>query len=116
MLLAVVKDWIHNAVNPFVIPAKQHFRPDAAPIVGEMWFRFKVEERWDPEMGEEESSCGPQTGMLGCFQVGASVAGEPELELGGWGEEDVRGEVEVRSEGAPPMMAPSMNFIAGAEV
>ena len=72
-----------------------------------MWFRFSVEERWAPQIGDSETLCGPETGMLGRFHSCVELVGS--LDMVVWGSEDVFGE------GAPPMMPPSMNLMAGAE-
>jgi len=34
-----------RAVKPLLADAKQHFRPDAGPMEGEMCFRFSVSAR-----------------------------------------------------------------------
>jgi hypothetical protein len=89
---------MQSAVNPLLVLAKQHFKPEAGPILGEMWFRFSVEDRCDPEVGESASMCGPETGMLGLDHVSPVDSG-----------------LDFR-EGGPPMMPPSTNFTDGAVV
>lgn len=88
--------WIQSAVNPLLVLAKQHFKPDAGPISGEMWFKFSVEDRCEPDIGASASTCGPETGMLGVDQV-CVLDSVLSLRVGG-----------------PPIMPPSMNFIDGA--
>ena len=45
---------MQSAVNPLVVEAKQHFRPDAGPISLEIWFKFNVSDKCFPERGESE--------------------------------------------------------------
>jgi hypothetical protein len=102
-----VNDWIHSAVKPLVMLAKQHFRPDAGPISAEMWFRFSVEERCFPEIGASTRQYGPDTGILGLFHSWDVSVGLETV---------VAGAGAAFKEGVLPMMPPSIKLIAGAEV
>ena len=39
---AVLKDWRASPIRPLLRDAKQHFRPDAVPMVGERYLVFSV--------------------------------------------------------------------------
>lgn len=96
---AVVNAWIHSAVKPLVVVAKQHFRPLAMPTSSEMCLRLRVLLKWTKEAGTEEMD--PEMGMLGLDQVdGESAVIEAEVEAD-------------FCAGGPPMMPPSRHLMAG---
>lgn len=82
---------MHSAVKPFVVLAKQHFRPLADPTSGPMCLMFNDSCRWVPEIAEVRE-CDPEMGMEGRDHV-----------------------VSLR-EGGLPIMPPSRKLIVGVWV
>lgn len=49
----MVNACVQMAMKPFVVLAKHIFRPEAAPICGEMCLVFRAVARWAPDLGAE---------------------------------------------------------------
>jgi len=90
-------------VKPLVRAAKEHFRPDAVPMLAERKLVFRRVERLEPDLGAEVKGCGPERGTPGRYHC-SGFGGLRAVE---------EGEVEG-GEGGPPMMPPSINRISGA--
>lgn len=72
----MVKDWIASAVKPFVREAKQHFRPEAVPMVSATCLELRIVERREPDFGAWVSGKGPEVGMEGRAQAEPSSGAE----------------------------------------
>lgn len=83
---------MQRAVKPFVVLAKQHFRPLAGPISELICLMFRASWRWAPEMGALVRRWGPEMGTEGSDQP------------------------ESLRDGGPPIIPPSRKLIVGVWV
>ena len=102
-----MKACIMSAVAPLVVDAKQHFRPDAEPISGEMCFMFKSSKSSLPATGASDNLTGPEVGIEGLFQA-CSDSGRIVTFVG------LVFSGSSFGLGAPPMIPPSMKLMEGA--
>lgn len=73
-----------RAVKPFEREAKQHFSPDAVPIVSLTCLVFRSSARCAPETGADANGFGPDRHMDGLLHVGAFVSASADsLSFGG---------------------------------
>lgn len=78
------KDWMARAMKPLERDAKQHFSPDAEPMVSLTCLVFNSSARCAPEMGADASGFGPDRHMDGLLHVDALVSASADsLSFGG---------------------------------
>lgn len=92
---AVEKDWIANAVKPFVKEAKQHFKPEAVPMSSLTCLVLSSSARWAPDFGAAARGFGPERQMPGRFHAVHPVSSLPGIDFGG-----------------PPIMPPSTSLMS----